>query len=70
MPKLTSRKRLLVPKSLAALYRERGRALERVVALCEQNGGEDSDELNRALDVLAIAHTAATFEWASNSLIE
>jgi hypothetical protein len=61
-------KTLLKPKSLAALYRERNSALERVVALWEQDGGEDSDELNKALDVLAIAHTAATFEWASNSL--
>jgi hypothetical protein len=47
---------------------ERDGALERVVALYEKGGGEDSDELNKALDVLAIAHTAATFEWASNSL--
>ncbi len=61
-------KTLLKPKSLAALYRERASALERVVALWEQGGGEDSDELNKALDVLAIAHTAATFEWASGSL--
>ena len=49
---------------------ERDSALERVVALWEQGGGEDSDELNKALDVLAIAHTAATFEWASGSLRE
>ena len=47
---------------------ERDSALERVVALWEQGGGEGSDELNKALDVLAIAHTAATFEWASGSL--
>jgi hypothetical protein len=47
---------------------ERDSALERVVALWEQGGGEDSDELNKALDVLAIAHTVATFEWASGSL--
>ena len=70
MPNLTSKKRLLVPKSLATLYRERDRALDRVIALSEQGEGKDSDELNKALDVLAIAHTAATFQWASSSLIE
>jgi hypothetical protein len=62
------------PQSLAALAksldldRERASALERVVALCEQGGGEDSEELMKALDILAIAHIAASFEWASGSL--
>jgi hypothetical protein len=53
--------------SLDTLYRKRDRALERVVAIWEKSGGstEGSDELNRALDVLTIAHTTATFEWAS-----
>jgi hypothetical protein len=51
MPKLASQKRLLAPKSL-----------ERVIALCGQSEGEDSDELNKALDVLVIAHAAATFQ--------
>jgi hypothetical protein len=64
-------------QSLAALAksldldRERRSALERVVALWEKDsgaGGEDSEELMKALDVLAIAHMAATFEWASGSL--
>ena len=59
------------PQSLAALAktldlnRERSSALQRVVALWEQ--GADSEELMKALDILAIAHTAATFEWASGS---
>ena len=50
------------------LIAERDSALERVIALSEQAGGEGSEELNKALDVLAIAHTAAAFEWASGSL--
>jgi hypothetical protein len=70
----TSKKRFPKPQSLAALAksldldRERASALERVVALCEQGGGEDSEELMTALDILAIAHIAASFEWASGSL--
>jgi hypothetical protein len=60
------------PQSLAALAktldlnRERSSALQRVVALWEQ--GADSEELMKALDILAIAHVAASFEWASGSL--
>jgi hypothetical protein len=70
----TSKKRFPKPQSLAALAksldldRERSSALERVVALWEQGGGEDSEELMKALDILAIAHMAATFDWASGSL--
>jgi hypothetical protein len=72
----TSKKRFPKPQSLAALAksldldRERRSALERVVALWEKDsgaGGEDSDELMKALDVLAIAHISASFEWASGS---
>ena len=72
-----SKKRSPKPQSLAALAksldldRERASALERVVALWEQGGGEDSEdseELMKALDILAIAHIAASFEWASGSL--
>ena len=69
-----SKKRFPKPQSLAALAksldldRERASALERVVALWEQGGGEDSEELMKALDILAIAHIAASFEWASGSL--
>ena len=70
----TSKKRFPKSQSLAALAksldldRERASALERVVALWEQGGGEDSEELMKALDILAIAHIAASFEWASGSL--
>ena len=73
----TSKKRFPKPQSLAALAksldlaRERRSALERVVALWETDSeavGEDAEELMKALDVLAIAHMAATFEWASGSL--
>jgi hypothetical protein len=70
----TSKKRFPKPQSLAALAksldldRERASALDRVVALSGQGGGEDSEELMKALDILAIAHIAASFEWASGSL--
>ena len=69
-----SKKRFPKPQSLSALAksldldRERAGALERVVALWEQGGSEDSEELMKALDILAIAHIAASFEWASGSL--
>jgi hypothetical protein len=70
----TSKIRSPKPQTLAALAksldfdRERSSALERVIALWEQGGGEDSEELMKALDILAIAHMAATFDWASGSL--
>jgi hypothetical protein len=41
-----------------ALYRKRDRALERVVALWEKD-----QDVNDALDVLTLAHTAATFKF-------
>jgi hypothetical protein len=72
----TSKKRLPKFRSLAAfaksldLDRERRDALERVVALWETDshgGVQEGEELMKALDVLAITHTAATFEWASGS---
>ena len=47
-----------------ALYRKRNKALQRVMALCKDPDIEE-EELNKALDVLTIAHTAVTFEWAS-----
>jgi hypothetical protein len=47
---------------LDTLYRKRDRALERVVAIYE-NGEAEDEELNTALDVLTLAHTAATFQF-------
>ena len=44
--------------SLATLYNKRDRALERVVALWQKN-----QDVNHALDVLTLAHAAATFEF-------
>jgi hypothetical protein len=44
--------------SLDTLYRKRDRALERVVALWEKD-----QDVNDALDVLTLAHTAATFKF-------
>jgi hypothetical protein len=51
---------------LATLSRKRDRALDRVVAIWEKSGdpNEDGEELNNALDVLTIAHIAATFDFA------
>jgi hypothetical protein len=55
------------PNSLGTLYRKRDRALERVVAIWEKSEelDRDGEELNRALDVLTLAHTTATFEFVS-----
>jgi hypothetical protein len=49
--------------SLDALYNKRDRALERVVAIWTRDPDEESVDLNRALDVLTLAHAAATFEF-------
>ena len=51
--KKTRRKR----DSLDTLYDKRDRALERVVSLLEKD-----QDVNDALDVLTLAHIAATFE--------
>jgi hypothetical protein len=50
---------------LESLDRRRQKALERVVAIYLRPEGpnEDKDELNRAVDALALAHIAATFEF-------
>ena len=69
MPKVTSKKRLVSPRSLAGLYRARSDALKRVIALCGQGEDHDFEELNKAIDVLVVAHIAVTFEWASSSLL-
>ena len=53
--------------SLESLYRKRHRALERVVDVWLKDECEDSEELNKALDVLTVAHLTATFEFASSS---
>jgi predicted RecB family endonuclease len=53
--------------SLDDLYRKRDSALARVVAVWMRDRGEESEELNKALDVLTVAHATATFEFASSS---
>ncbi|RZN32308.1 hypothetical protein CWO90_13970 [Bradyrhizobium sp. Leo121] len=50
-----------------SLYRKRDRALERVVDIWLRDE-EDPEELNKALDVLTVTHTMATFEFVSDSL--
>lgn len=59
------RKRNLIDR----LYDQRDRALEHVVDvwLDAQEDKGDPDRLNKALDVLTVAHSKATFEYASNS---
>jgi uncharacterized coiled-coil DUF342 family protein len=54
-PKKKTRKKR---ESLDTLYDKRNRALERVVALWEKD-----QDVNHALDVLTLAHAAATFEF-------
>jgi hypothetical protein len=54
--------------------RRRKRAIERFVAAwnaCDDRGGDDpeaEERLNVALDALAVAHIAATFEWTSGPM--
>jgi hypothetical protein len=50
---------------LDCLYLDRDKALDRVVRICLTD--RDPDELNKALDVLTVAHARATFEFASGS---
>jgi hypothetical protein len=49
-------------RTLNNLYRKRDKALERVVEIFLKAEDADEDELNKALDVLTVAHTTATFE--------
>jgi len=62
MQKSTKKRKSKERNLLDTLY-ERDRALERVVALWDKSGapGEDPDDLNRALDVLTLAHVSVTF---------
>jgi hypothetical protein len=57
--------------SVDALYEKRDRALQRVLDLCQKEGNsmdiEEAEELNKALDILAVAHTMVVFEFASGS---
>jgi hypothetical protein len=53
---------------LDSLWRKRDKALERVVKIWLDDEEKDPEDLNKALDVLAVAHiTAAAFEHASDS---
>jgi hypothetical protein len=55
--------------SVDDLHESRDKALQRVLALCEKSGDsdEDAEELNRALDVLAVAHVKLALNFASGS---
>ena len=50
---------------LDTLNRKRDTALDRVIELWYRSGtpNEDAEELNKALDVLTLAHAAATFKF-------
>ena len=52
------------------LYENRDKALERVFALCEKYEGSDeqAEELDKALDVLAVAQITLTLDFASGCL--
>lgn len=62
-----SKNKRIKRNSLDVWYHKRHKALVRVVEVWE-NGEKDEDEFNRALDALALAHTAATFEWGSGPI--
>ena len=55
--------------SVDDLHENRDRALERLLAICERpiTSQEESEELEKALDRLAVAHTMLTFDFASGS---
>jgi hypothetical protein len=59
-PKKKTRKKR---DSLDTLYNKRDRALEHVVAIWIRDSDKETVDLNRALDVLTLAHAAATFEF-------
>jgi hypothetical protein len=52
---------------LYRIYDKRDRALERVVKAYLKGEDADEDELDKALDVLTVAHAAAAFEFMSCS---
>ena len=54
-------------KRAESWYDLRDQALADVVAIYVK-GERTEDELNRALDALALAHTAATFEWGGGPI--
>jgi hypothetical protein len=54
-------------RTLKNLYRKRDKALERVVEIYLKGEDADEDELNKALDVLTVAHSSATFEFVAAS---
>jgi hypothetical protein len=65
MAKSNMKKKQQYRDPLESLDRKRQKALERVVAIYSRPEGpkEGPDELNRAVDALALAHIAATFEF-------
>jgi hypothetical protein len=64
MEKLETKKEV----SLDDLSLKRDEALERVVEIfLKGDDEEEEDELNKALDVLTVAHIKATFEQFSSS---
>jgi hypothetical protein len=68
MRKSNKRKRKQAGLPRCFTFIERDVALARVVAAWEKGEAAGEDELNQALDALAVTHIAATFEWASGPL--
>lgn len=62
-----SKKKRAHSNSFDSLCDKRNKALARVMYIMLRDEGKASEELNKALDVLTIVHTKATFEFASNS---
>jgi hypothetical protein len=58
---------LRLAHSLDDLCLKRDEALERVVEIFLKGYDEEEEELNKALDVLTVAHIKATFEQFSSS---
>lgn len=57
-----SKKKPASRNSYESLCKKRDRALERVLNIWLRDDVKDPEELNKALDVLTIAHTKSTFE--------
>ena len=53
--------------SIEVWFHKRNKALARVVEIW-LHGEKTEGDLNRALDALSVAHTAATFEWGDGPL--
>jgi hypothetical protein len=66
---LENRDKTKAPASLDDLLEDRDRSLSILVEIWNNGKGHNSDDLNAALDILTMRHLAATFQWASGTVL-